>query len=284
MRALGLGVLILVGLACFLLMEVVVAEDTFFLYPEKGTVEETHIFYIGEHEMRSCIILDGNATNVCYHIPDTPPLTRDVFNSHPRGAMNAGEPWVLDYGIGIQLNPYAPPGIYQLAIDLNYTDESNRTIIQEFEYEVDFRRALDVTEYLLRRGATNSLELRVVTFVDMEWLNVSIHAPGLGDQWWVRSRTDVPAGVHDFRATFQGDMVGDVDEVGHGYMIDAYVDGHEITLIDMNIGQELEIIDEPQSLLPLVLAALLLLGGALAAGLYLTRNRGGEGDSVSGKL
>ncbi len=275
--------LILVCLACFLLMEVVVAEDTFFLYPEKGTVEETHIFYIGEHEMRSCIILDTNATHVCYHIPETPPLTRDIFNSHPRGAMNAGEPWVLDHRIGIQLNPNAPPGIYQLIINLNYTDESNRTIIQEFEYEVDFRRALDVTEYILRRGATNSLELRVVTFVDMEWLNVSIHAPGLGDQWWVRSRRDVPAGVHDFQATFQGDMVGDVDEVGHGYMIDAYVDGHEITLTDMNIGQELEIIDEPQSLLPLVLAAILLLGGALAAGLVLTRKREGDGDSVPGQ-
>jgi hypothetical protein len=277
MRPLGFGVLLLglVVLSCYAISAS--AEDIFFLFPQHGEVEETHTFYIGEYTLQSCVILDEDATYVSYHILNSP-LISDVFVYNSLGPLNSSEPWILDSPGEIQLNSMAPSGVYTLTVNVSYTNQTEDDVFLQFHYDIEYRQAYVVREYILHRGATNSLEIEVESFIYLDWMNVTFFYPGVDDDWRTVFRSDVEMGVHFFRVEFSGDMLGDIDEMDHGYMIDAVAGGREINLIDLELGQEMEVIDDPQSFIPIVLIMLALVIGTIMLGMYLVRGRREEPD------
>ena len=273
MRPLGFGVLLLACIALAWIGESASAEDVFFFFAGHEDVNETHVFYIGEYELRSCVILEENATELRYSIQSTPILNSDDGRYYLFGTLNASNPWVLERYDGIQLAFEAPAGVYVLHITLTYKNDAEELVVREFDYPIEYLQAFDVTGYVLYRGVTYRIELEVETFVDLDLINVSFFYPDAGDGWRTIRMTDVRPDVHTFQVTFGGDMYRDIEMFDYGYMIDAIIGDREICLSDLQFDEQMEIVDEPQSFLLVALIVIILAIGGVSAGLYLSRRR-----------
>ena len=273
MRPLGFWVMLLACIVLAWIGESADAEDVFFFFPGDEDVNETHQFYIGEYQLRSCVILEENASDLRYRIHDSPLLYTVRERFYPYGTLNASNPWMLESGIGIAFENEAPAGRYVLQITLTYKNDAEELVIREFDYQIEYLQPLDVTDFILYRGITYRIDLEVETYIELDYINVSFDFPPLGDESRTVRMTDVGPDVYNFQVSFRGDMNGDIPENDYWCLINAKNGGHVIQLSTGDLNEQMEIVDEPESFLPVVFIIFILVIGSVMVGLYLSRNR-----------
>jgi hypothetical protein len=141
------------------------AEDrAFFVEPPGDVVIDTT--YVGQSELDLKVVFGRNATD--WEVALESPLLETRLSGRTHETLPAGQ----RMGIGLQMNETAPPGIYNLTVYLNYTDDAGTFVSSAFHIPIHHIKVVELKKASVVSGSPNIFRVKVQLFRDCSELEV----------------------------------------------------------------------------------------------------------------
>ena len=139
--------------------------------------------------------------------------------------------------VSVHLNASAPAGVYNIIIDLRYTQLSGDTVTKRYEYPLSYVEPLRITRIILPSNTSPGFIVDIETYVFLSELTMKFDSDGDIDLDEKRiERRNVPPGNYSFKTKVvqSYDMDGGQQEVA--YHLVAINGSHIIELSEYNIN------------------------------------------------
>lgn len=205
-------------------------EDGAYFYAPLTGKTETHVAYEGEEPLSLRVIFGQNCTNWSVEIQN-PLFARDVRDVDYE-QMPAG----MKMSRGIDLNPNATPGEYNVTIYFNYTDEQENYITNTFHYLIVLQQTLEIKSITIPNESERVFSLEVQTFVVFSWIEVLFDSDGDVDVHPEKLHfSDLQPGNYTFETQIKRDASFADDKQEVGYYIGGSIGNRTVEFTEKNI-------------------------------------------------
>jgi hypothetical protein len=139
-------------------------DRAFFVEPPGDVVIDTT--YVGQHELDLEVVWGQNATD--YEVALESPLLKTRLYGRTHETLPAG----THGGIGLQMNETAPPGVYNLTLYLNYTDDAGAFVSSVFHFSIHHVKVVELKKASVVPGSPNIFRVEVELYRDCSELEV----------------------------------------------------------------------------------------------------------------
>ena len=140
------------------------AEDrAFFTEPDDVVIDTT---YVGQPELHLEVVFGQNATD--WEVALENPLLKTRVHGRTHETIPAG----FGIGTGLQMNENAPPGLYNLTVYLNYTDDAGTFVSRVFHIPIHHVKVLELKKATVVSGSPNIFRVEIELFRNCSELEV----------------------------------------------------------------------------------------------------------------
>ena len=157
-----------------LLSSNITAEEDDMYFQKAGIIEieKTNVTYVNEKELYLRIIFGNNCSH--YTLEGKSPLFLHPIFDMDNEKVVAGK--IIEYPLNI--NPNAEVGKYLVIVYLNYTNENNIKVSNQFNLTITYNKSFEITELKLPTDSDRTFSLDIRTFVEFTKFKVMFDKDG----------------------------------------------------------------------------------------------------------
>lgn len=148
-------------------------EDQAYLYVNQGEETDDYlVLYKGETDVYVKVIFGQNCTS--WGIEVRSPLFIDPIQGITPIPFKAG----TRHHTSLLIDLNAPVGKYPITVYFNYTNDNNLNISNQFNFTIEYKKALEIKELNFPKGFEREFSLKIETFEKFEKLKVEFDSDG----------------------------------------------------------------------------------------------------------
>jgi len=148
-------------------------EDQAYLYVKQGEETDNYlVVYKGETVVYAKIIFGQNCSSWSTDVSS--PLFTRQGPLRTQQSITAGR----KHNLPLNIDPNAPIGKYPITVYFNYTTDINLNISNQFNFTIQYKKALEIKELNLPKGFEREFSLKIETFEKFEKLEVEFDSDG----------------------------------------------------------------------------------------------------------